>query len=83
MDIIVVSHKRGRTWRFPFNPRNVLVWLPVTCFFSFLISVSFAAGVMFSGSGSAVTAHLPANLLTAWTDNVRQQREALTEARAQ
>ncbi len=83
MDIIVVSHKRGRTWRFPFNPKNVFVWLPVAFVFTLLVSVSFAAGVMFSGGGASVSSHLPAHLLTAWTDDVRQQREALTEARAQ
>lgn len=82
MDIIIVSHKRGRTWRFPFNPKNVVVWLPVLVVFSLLVSVSFAAGMAFSGSAT-VNAHLPAHLLTAWTDDVRQQREALTAARAQ
>ena len=83
MDIIVVSHKRGRTWRFPFNPKNIFVWLPVAFVFTLLVSGSFAAGMMFSGGAPSASSHLPANLLTAWTDDVRQQREALTEARAQ
>ena len=44
MDIIVVSYKRGRTWRLKLAPENILAWLPVVLVVAAVCSVSFLAG---------------------------------------
>lgn len=82
MDIIVVSHKRGRTWRFPLDLRHVFGWLPLVIIVALVVSASFSAGFLLRGvSGRA--AALPSTLLTTWSEEVRLQRTALGEARAE
>lgn len=78
MDIIVVSHARGRTWRLRLEPRNALSWLPFA-----LILLIGGAGLFYAGwvlrpAGGL----LPTTVLSAWNDEMRQQRSELAAARA-
>ncbi|MEQ1439904.1 M23 family metallopeptidase [Fontimonas sp. SYSU GA230001] len=81
MDIIVVSHKRGRTWRFPLDLHHVLGWLPLVLALLLVVSASFAAGFWSRGLGAG--AGLPSALVSNWSEEVRLQRSALEAARAQ
>lgn len=78
MDIIVVSHQRGRTWRFRLDFRHVFGWLPLVLVAGLIVALSFAVGYWTRG-GSTV---LPPRLVAAWAEEVGQQREALAVARS-
>ncbi len=79
MDIIVVSHQRGRTWRLRLDVRHVFGWLPFALAGLLLLGASFAVGYWTRG-GSSV---LPPRLVAAWAAEVGQQRQALSVARAE
>ncbi|MGH8445928.1 MAG: M23 family metallopeptidase [Solimonas sp.] len=79
MDIIVVSHKRGKTWRLRLDARHVFGWLPFAVLGTLLISASFAVGYYTRG-GSSV---LPPRLVAAWAKEVEQQRQSLGVTRAE
>lgn len=81
MDIIVVSHKRGRTWRFPLDLRHVLGWLPLVLVVVVVVSAAFSAGFLMRGFGA--DAGLPSALVSNWSEEVRLQRGALETARAE
>jgi hypothetical protein len=74
MDIIVVSHKRGRTWRFPLDLRHALGWLPLVGLVIVVVSTAFAAG-FFARGAARVQAGTPSDLLATWSEEVRLQRE--------
>lgn len=82
MDIIVVSRKRGRTWRIPLDLRNVLGWLPLVALVFVVVSLAFVTGFWVRGAAGGASA-LPVDLLTAWHQEVREQREALGATRAE
>lgn len=77
MDIIVISHKRGRTWRIKADPRNILAWLPVALGVFAFCSVSFIAGYAARGEGPV----LPSDLVSVWAREVGAQRVELAKAR--
>jgi murein DD-endopeptidase MepM/ murein hydrolase activator NlpD len=77
MDIIVVSHERGRIWRFRLGLRRVGVWLPFAALGLALLSLSFAVGYWTRDGSSA----LPPRLVATWAREVEQQRTALGTAR--
>lgn len=77
MDIIVVSNKRGRTWRVRLDARHVLGWLPLAAVAAMLVAGIFALGYMSRGDGSV----LPTSLVAAWAEAVNSQRAELTQAR--
>lgn len=77
MDIIVVSNKRGRTWRVRLDVRNVLGWLPLATVGLFLLSSVFMLGFWARGDGSV----LPSGLVAAWAEEVSSQRGELVKAR--
>lgn len=85
MDIIVISHRRGRTWKFALNPRHVLVWLPVALVMSALVAGSFKVGQMFGSARGGQTLRVetsaPVALVAHWAGQVQQQREELNAAR--
>lgn len=81
MDIIVVSHKGGRTWRFKLDRRHVRGWLPFAFVGVLLVSLSVAVG-FWAGSASQ-TGVLPEGLVTAWAKEVHEQRQALGIARGE
>lgn len=78
MDIIVVSHERGRTWRFRWNPRSVISWLPIVAVGLTVCGAVFAAGYSLRGEGTVV----PASLLGAWTEQAEAERLELEQIRA-
>ncbi len=84
MDIIVVSHKRGRTWRFALESRRVLSWLPLMAVTVIVLTFGFGAGFLAGGlsASPAPASGLPSGLLASWSDEVRVQRMALEQARA-
>ena len=59
MDIIVVSYKRGRTWRLKLAPENILAWVPVVLVVAAVCSVSFLAGYASRGVyvGKSISRH--------------------------
>src|SRR3546814_5928451 len=77
MDIIVVSHQRGRTWRMRLDVRHVLGWLPFALIAILLLSSSYAVGYWTRGGSSVV----PPRLVAKWAKEVEQQRAALGTAR--
>ncbi|MES0873854.1 M23 family metallopeptidase [Sinimarinibacterium thermocellulolyticum] len=85
MDIIVVSHKRGRTWRFALDPRRALCWLPALVVTAILLSFGFGAGWLAAGLGDEPQrrSDLSTALLERWSSEVRTQRAALEQARAE
>lgn len=79
MDIIVVSHQRGRTWRLRLDPRHVLGWLPFAVLGLLFIAAGFAVGYWTRGSSTA----LPPQLVAVWAEEVATQRAALQHARGE
>ncbi|NKF22938.1 M23 family metallopeptidase [Solimonas marina] len=77
MDIIVVSHERGRTWRFALGLRHVTIWLPFAVIGVLLLASSYFVGYWTRG-GSSV---LPPRLVAKWAKEVDQQRAELGTAR--
>jgi murein DD-endopeptidase MepM/ murein hydrolase activator NlpD len=78
MDIIVVSHTRGRTWRFRFLPGRILSWLPILICGLLLCSVGFGAGFVARGE---TTSLLPDRLARKWSDELLAQRSEIGRAR--
>lgn len=78
MDIIVVSNKRGRTWRVKLDWRHAFSWLPYAMLTTGLMAGIFTLGYWTRGDGSV----LPAELVTAWAQEVSTQRGELSKARA-
>ncbi|TXH04427.1 MAG: M23 family metallopeptidase [Nevskiaceae bacterium] len=79
MDIIVVSKKRGRTWKLQLEPGNVLGWLPLALAASLLCGLGMAAGYWMHGDGAVI----PSGLVATWAKEVSDQRIELTAARAE
>lgn len=77
MDIIVVSHRRGRTWRLRLDPRRALTWLPIAAGVIALLGLSFVAGMYLNSDRSL----LPKRVAGAWDDALVEQRAALVDAR--
>ncbi len=77
MDIIVVSHTRGRTWRFKFAPGRIVSWLPVALCGLLLCGTGFSAGYMVHGDGSA----FPEKLAGRWSSELTAQRQELAQTR--
>lgn len=78
MDIILVSHRRGRTWRLRLDPHRVASWLPYAAGVLVVLGVTFYAGMSLS-SGRGL---LPKRVAGAWDEAFSQQREELAQARA-
>lgn len=78
MDLIVVSHARGRTWRFRLDPRSVFTWLPLGLIALAASAVCFTAGWWLKPN----TGSLPSPVLSAWADEFKQQQQELAQARA-
>lgn len=79
MDIIVVSHKQGRTWRFKLDQRHLLSWLPPVSVAVLVVALSAAIG--FWAGASSQAGMLPQGMVTAWAKEVHDQRRALGTAR--
>lgn len=78
MDLIVVSHERGRTWRIRLEFRYVLGWLPLALLIAGLMGAAFGAGWWLKPQGDL----LPPGLVANWQAQFEQQRQELAQARA-
>ena len=78
MDIIVVSHTRGRTWRFKFAPAHILSWMPVALVGLLVCGVGFSAGFLVRGGSTAL---LPDRLAGKWSEELIAQRAELARTR--
>ncbi|MDP3859379.1 MAG: M23 family metallopeptidase [Stagnimonas sp.] len=78
MDIILVSHKRGRTWRLRLGWSQVQTWLPMALLALSLIGVGFGMGHLSSGQ----TGLLPAPLAKRWNSEISAQRSELAQVRS-
>lgn len=83
MDIIVVSRDRTRTWRFALSARNVFVWVPAVFVLGALTATAGLVGWAVGGGNAVAAGSLPAELAQLWTRQVAEQREELTEAKAE
>lgn len=80
MDIIVVNHNRGRTWRLNLGPRGAMIWLPlgllVVCVFALAFTAGYKLRGVFGGTQSLEIANV-------WADDIAAQRQQLEETREQ
>jgi len=74
MDVIVVSHKRGKTWKLRLDVAHFYVWLPPMFVAGGLLALSFAAGY-YSSRGEGL---FPAHLIHRWNAEIQAQRQNLT-----
>ncbi len=80
MDVIVVSHARGKTWKLRLDTAHFHLWLPVLLLAVGALSLSFSVGYYANGkSGKGL---LPEHLMTSWSAEIKAQREALTAAKS-
>jgi murein DD-endopeptidase MepM/ murein hydrolase activator NlpD len=78
MDIILVSHARGRTWRLCFRANHILGWLPLAVCALVLTGGCFLAGWFLRPANGL----LPGSVISQWTVQMRQERSELQQARA-
>jgi len=83
MDIIIVSHRQGRTWRFAVQPRALLTWLPVACGIVALCATGFAAGYTARGSGDSVVSSALFDTMRSELDDEQSRVEAASSAAQQ
>lgn len=77
MDIIVISRRRNRTWRFAFGEHRWKFLLPPVLLAVGVCAGAFAAGYALRGGAVGVSPEL----IEAWTEEAEVQRIALAEAR--
>jgi murein DD-endopeptidase MepM/ murein hydrolase activator NlpD len=77
MDIILISHKRGRTWRLTLSTRHVLGWLPAAVVASLLFVATLAGGYWLK----SIDGRLPVSVVGMWANELSQQRAQLTQTR--
>ncbi len=78
MDIIVVSHSRGRSWRLRLEARRVAGWLPLVAVAIGVLGLSFVAGMNLQSERGL----LPKRIAGVWGAEFSQQREELAQAKA-
>lgn len=78
MDIILVSHRRGRTWRLRIDPKRVSSWLPYAVGAVLVLGITFFAGMSLQSDRGL----LPKRMVGAWSESFSQQREELAKARS-
>ncbi|HEX9627672.1 MAG TPA: M23 family metallopeptidase [Acidiferrobacterales bacterium] len=77
MDIILVSHKRGRTWRVTLTTRQLMGWLPAALVGAVVFSVTLALGYWIK----SVDGRLPVDIVGMWAGELQQQRQELAQTR--
>src|SRR5258706_12496791 len=73
MDIILVSHKRGRTWRLTLTTRHLLGWMPAA-------AVGVLAFCATLGSGywiKWIDGRLPVEVVSLWAGQLEQEHTQL------
>jgi murein DD-endopeptidase MepM/ murein hydrolase activator NlpD len=79
MDIILVSHSRGRTWRLRLDARHLLSWLPFAAASVAVLALVFYAGLSLQPTRGL----LPTRVVGAWANEFDVQRKELGAARKQ
>lgn len=77
MDIILISHKRGRTWRMTLSTRHLLGWLPAALVASLALCATAALGYWIK----SVDGRLPVEVVNLWAGELEQQRAQLAATR--
>ncbi len=77
MDIIVVNHNRGRTWRFNLGARGAIIWGPMALLLVALMVGSFVAGSQLGGGGK----NQATEIASVWADDIADQRSQLEKTR--
>ncbi|HUR40686.1 MAG TPA: M23 family metallopeptidase [Verrucomicrobiae bacterium] len=77
MDIILVSNKRGRTWRVTLSTRHLMGWLPS----AFVIALAFAATLGIGYGVKSLDGRLPVDIVGLWAVELQQQRVELAKTR--
>jgi murein DD-endopeptidase MepM/ murein hydrolase activator NlpD len=78
MDIILVSHARGKTWRLRLQRRDIISWLPLAVCAVLLTGSCFAAGWFLHPHGGL----LPSEMVSQWDSQFQEQRAELKDARS-
>lgn len=78
MDVIVVSHARGKTWKIRLDAAHLHLWLPLALLLVSVVGLSFVGGYYANRSQSL----LPEHLMSSWNAEIKAQRVALTQAKA-
>jgi len=78
MDIILVSHKRGKTWQLRLGWSQVHAWLPVVLVAVGLVGLGFGIGQL-TGSQTGL---LPTSLAQRWNHEISLQRTELAQVRS-
>lgn len=79
MDVIVVSQRRERTWRFRVSAKSPLLWGPAALLMCGTVAGSFAIG----WQARAIGTRLPTDLAASWSKQVADQRAELDALRVQ
>ena len=77
MDIILVSNKRGRTWRITLTTRYVMGWLPSAALGLAAVAATLGLGYWVKSLDS----RLPVDLVGMWAGELQQQRQQLVSTR--
>ena len=77
MDLILVSHKRGRTWRVSLSLRHVFGWLPIAA----ALAATFAGTLALGWWLKSIDARLPVNIVGMWAGELQEQRQELARTR--
>lgn len=78
MDIIVVSHSRGRTWRLRLEARRISDWLPLAAVMIGVLGLTFVAGMNLQSDRGL----LPKRIAGVWSTEFSQQRDELAQVKA-
>lgn len=78
MDIILVSHKRGKTWQLRLGWSQVHAWLPVVLVALGLVGLGFGIGQL-TGTQTGL---LPTSLAQRWNHEISLQRTELAQVRS-
>ncbi|MDO9452735.1 MAG: M23 family metallopeptidase [Stagnimonas sp.] len=79
MDVIVVSHARGKTWKLRFDVAHFHLWLPMALLVVGALSISFTMGYYANRGQSGL---LPEHLMTRWNAEIEAQRQDLATAKS-
>lgn len=78
MDVIVVSHARGKTWKLRLDAAHFHIWLPALFAVAGLLTMSFVSGY-YTSRGHGL---LPAHLMHRWNAELQTERQNLAETKA-
>lgn len=78
MDIILVSHKRGKTWQLRLGWSQVQLWLPLALVAVLLTGLGYGLGHLAGGQ----TSLMPSALAKRWNHEISSQRAELAQVRS-